>query len=150
MARAAPTSGASLAVEVDGLVETISAVQSLSRDFERPAANAELRRAAGRCASVLANVELPAAAAASGVPVAPKVARSIRVRSDRLPVVQITAPGILWGSEHGPKSSPNRFAVPARSSGYWIAPAVDRFGAGEAVVAYRRAVYEILHARGLI
>jgi hypothetical protein len=125
------------------------AVQKLGRDFERPAANAELRRAAGRCASSLSRA-LAAAAASSGVPVAPKVARSIRVRSDRLPVVSITGPGTLWGSEHGPKSSPNRFAVPARSSGYWIAPTVDRFGSGEAVVNYRRAVYEILHASKLI
>jgi hypothetical protein len=149
VARAAPTSGAGLAVEIDGLVETMRAVQSLSRDFERPAANAELRRAAGRCASSLSG-RLAGAAAASGVPVAPKVARSIGVRSDRLPVVSITGPGTLWGSEHGPKSSPNHFAVPSNSSGYWITPTVNRFGSGEAVVAYRRAVFEILHARGLV
>jgi len=138
-----------LSIEVDGLMETIRAVNGLERELERPAANKELRAAARSCAAVLV-VELARAAASSGVPVARKVARSLRVKTDRLPVVAIAGPGILWGSEHGPKSSPNRFAVGPNLAGYWITPTVDRFASSGAIVAYRRAVYEVLHRSGLI
>ena len=81
---------------------------------------------------------LRASASASGVPVAPRVARSVTVKQGRRPTVSIGgsqavgrggAPAykLAWGSEHGPAEGAdvNHFAVP-RSAGYWIKPAVDR------------------------
>jgi hypothetical protein len=152
---------ANVSTEIDGLAETIKAVQTLEREYARPAANKQLRAAARECATPLA-AALTVAASASGVPVAPRVARSIRVKSDRLPVVTIggatkvgsgkrsAAAALVWGSEQGPKSEPNRFAVDANPAGYWIAPTVARFGEGPAVEAYKRAVYEILKDAGLL
>lgn len=161
MARARPSSGAGVSVEIAGLTETLKAVNGLEREFERPAANKELRTAARECATPLAGA-LVAAAAASGVPVAPRVARSIRVKSDRLPAVSIggakkvgtgkraAAAALVWGAEQGPKSDPNRFAVAPNRAGYWIAPTVARFAGGPAIETYKRAVYEILHRAGLV
>ena len=156
MARGRTTGG--LTIEVDGLTETLKAFQTLEREFARPAANAQLRDAAGRCAEGLRG-ELVRAASSSGVPVAPRVARSIRVKRDRIPVVSIggatrvgrtggQAGSLVWGSEQGPKGAVNHWGVPP-SSGYWIAPAVKRFGDGDAVTVYKRAVYEILRDSGL-
>jgi hypothetical protein len=159
--RARGKPGAGLALEIDGLQETIKAVQGLEREYERPAANKELRAAAKECATPLA-ADLVRAALASGVPVAPRVAQSIRVKSDRLPVIQIggakkvgtgkrgAAAALVWGSEQGPKSEPNRFAVAPNSAGYWIAPTVARFADGPAIDAYKRAVYETLKRAGLV
>ncbi len=147
-------------VEVEGMVETLGAVRGLEADL-RKQTNTELRQVARTCATVLA-AQLARAAASSGVPVAPRVARSIRVKSDRLPVVSIGGPkkvgtgkrgaaaALVWGSEQGPKSEPNRFAVGPNSAGYWIAPTVARFASNEAVELYKRAVYETLHAHGLV
>jgi hypothetical protein len=148
-----------LSLEVDGLVETLAATKALERELERPAANRELRVAGKRCASVLAG-ELAIAAGASGVPVAPRVARSIRPKSDRIPVVSIGgatrvgargAPAgvLVWGSEQGPKGDVNHWGV-APSSGYWIAPTVARFASSGALVAYRVAVADVLRRFGLI
>lgn len=150
---------AGLSIEVAGLTETLRAVNGLSRDLERPAANTELRDAAGRCASELSR-DLVMAAGASGVPVAPRVARSIQVKRDRLPVVSVggstrvgrrgaPAGALVWGSEQGPKGSVNHWGVPP-SSGHWIAPAVERFKGAAAVRTYTRAVFEILRHWKLI
>lgn len=157
MPRARTTGVAS--VELDGLTETLKAVQGLSADLERPAANSELRGAAGVCAGGLAR-KLAAAAASSGVPVAPRVARSIRVKRDRIPVVSIGGPRkvgargapagrLVWGSEHGPKSDVNHFGV-APGPGYWIRPTVAAFRADEAVAEYKRAVYAVLRKHRLL
>ena len=151
---------AGLSLEVDGMTETLGAVRGIADALERKETNAELRRAARTCATVLAG-QLARAAESSGVPVAPRVASSIRVKSDRLPVVTIggpkkvgagkgTAAALVWGSEQGPKSDPNRFAVSPNPGGYWIAPTVARFQGSEAITAYKRAVYEILHDHGLL
>lgn len=156
MARGRTTGG--LSVEIDGLLETLKATQGVERAL-RSEVNAELRGAARTCAGRLVEW-LKAAAAACGVPVAPLVARSIRVKSDRIPVVSIggarrvgrhgTYAGVLaWGSEQGPKGAPNRFAVAPKLAGYWIGPTVARFGASEAVLIYRRAIFDILHRYGL-
>ena len=157
MARARTTG--SLTIEVDGLQETLKAVQQLERAFARPEANGKLRDAAGRCASELKD-DLVRAASSSGVPVAPLVARSIRVKRDRIPVLSIggatrvgrygaSAGSLVWGSEQGPKGAVNHWAVPP-SSGYWIAPTVERFGKGGALTIYKRAVYDVLHDSGLV
>jgi len=150
-----------LAVEMEGMAETLKAVNGLERELARPAANKELRQAARSCATVLAG-QLARAAASSGVPVAPRVASSIRVKSDRLPVVSIggarkvgtgkrgAAAALVWGSEQGPKSDPNHWGVEANPAGYWIAPTVERFGSDQAIERYRRAVFEVLHGAGLV
>jgi len=147
-------------VEIDGLMETLGAIRGLQSDL-RTQANSELRGSARECANVLA-VELARAAQSSGVPVAPRVARSIRVKSDRLPVVSIggaarvgtgkraNAGALVWGSERGPASDPNRFAVSPNGGGYWIAPTVERFGRSDAVESYKRAVFDTLHRYGLV
>lgn len=156
MARARTTGVAS--VELDGLVETLRAFQGLEADL-RPEANKELRGAARVCATGLAT-NLVRAAAGSGVPVARRVASSIRVKSDRVPVVTIggakkvgaggaPAGSLVWGSEQGPKTEPNHWAI-APSSGAWIKPTVARFQADEAVVVYKRAVYELQRKHGLV
>jgi hypothetical protein len=148
---------AGLAIEVDGIFETLKAVRGVQADL-RPSANNELRDAADTVASGLAS-DLVAAAASSGVPVAPRVARSIRVKRDRIPVLSIGGPApvgrtggaagsLVWGSEQGPKGSINHFGVPA-SSGYWIAPTVERAGS-KAADDYRRAVARIFRRYGLI
>ena len=149
-----------VSIEMDGLVETLGAFRALSGDL-RSETNAELRAAAGVCAGGLVR-QLVAAASSSGVPVAPRVARSIRVKSDRIPVISIGgatkvgtgkrghAGALVWGSEQGPKSDPNRFAVSPNSAGYWIAPTVARFASDDAIEVYKRAVYDLLKKNGLV
>lgn len=147
-----------VSLEIDGLMETLQAFKGLELEL-RKEANGELRQAGQACARVLA-VELKSAAAASGVPVAPRVARSIRAKSDRIPVVSIggatrvgrrgaPAGSLVWGSEQGPKGSTNHWAV-APSSGYWIAPTVKAFADNGAVPIYLRAVVDVERKYGLI
>lgn len=150
-------------VEMDGMMETIQSVRGIADALERKETNKELRQAARSCATRLA-ADLVRAADASGVPVAPRVAKSVRVKGDRVPVVSIGGPkrvgtgkghrasaaAILWGSEQGPKSEPNHFAVAPNPAGYWIAPTVERFGNSDALPIFQRAVYEILHEHGLV
>jgi hypothetical protein len=148
-----------VSLEIDGLIETIGAVRGLESDL-RSQTNKELRTAARECATRLA-ANLSRAAEQSGVPVAPRVAKSIRVKSDRVPVVVVGGPkkvgsgkrgaaaALVWGSEHGPKSDPNRFGVAPDPAGYWIAPTVAAFSGSQALSVYKRAVYEILRERGL-
>lgn len=140
-----------MSVEMPGMLDTIQAVRNVAAEL-RPEANTKLRAAAGECAAPLV-ADLRSAAASSGVPVAPKVARSIRIKRDRIPVVSIGGGKVgplLWGSEQGPKSDPNRFAVGPNPAGYWIAPTVARFADGPAIATFQRAVYEILHDVGLV
>lgn len=149
---------ASAGVEVDGLVETLSAFKALEADL-RKEANSELRVAARQCATVLAG-QLARAAAGSGVPVAPRVARSIKVKSDRIPVVMIgggmkvgargaSAAKLVWGSEQGPKGATNHWGVPP-SAGYWIAPTVQAFQGDESVAIFKRAIVDLQRRHGLI
>jgi hypothetical protein len=118
-----------------------------------------IRDAAGQCASELLPF-LEASARSSGVPVAPRVARSMRVKRDRLPVVSIggatpvgrrgaRAGALVWGSEQGPKGSVNHFAV-SPGPGYWIAPAVEAFKRGRAVATFQRALTVIFRRYGLL
>lgn len=147
-------------MEVDGLTDTLAAFRGLEADL-RKQANSELRSAAKTCAAVLAG-QLERAALASGVPVAARVAQSIRVKSDRIPVVTIGGPkkvgtgkrgqaaALVWGSEQGPKGDVNHFAVGPNTAGYWIAPTTARFQSSEAITVYRRAVFETMKAHGLV
>jgi len=145
-------------VEIEGIFETLAATKELERGL-RIETNGKIRTAAKTCASVLA-VQLARAASGSGVPVASRVARSIRVKSDRIPVVSIggayrvgrsggSAGALVWGSEQGPKGAINHFAVPP-SSGYWIAPTVEAFARDEALTIYKRAIVDLLQETGLL
>lgn len=146
-----------LSIEFEGLFETLQAVRGVQADL-RPEVNGKLRDAAGVSAGELA-LELARAAGASGVPVAPLVARSIRVKRDRIPVVSIggamrvgrrgaAAGSLVWGSEQGPKGRVNHWAVPP-NPGYWIAPAVERYG-GKALERFRSAVADVFREYGLL
>jgi hypothetical protein len=137
-------------------METLKAVRGVQADL-RPGVNNELRDAAGSSADGL-KTALTAAASSSGVPVAPRVARSIRVLRDRIPVVSIggsasvgrrgaPAGRLVWGSEQGPKGSINHWGVPP-GSGYWIKPAVERYSR-TALEDFKRAVYVIFRKHGL-
>ena len=141
-------------VEVEGLVETLAAFKALDADL-RAEANSELRTAARQAAGVLVG-QLQLAAAGSGVPVAPRVAGSIKVKNDRIPAVQIggskrvgrrgaPASALLWGSEHGG----HNFAAAAGGS-YWIQPTVQAFQRDEAVTIYKRAIVDLQKRHGLI
>jgi len=145
-------------MEVDGLTDTLKAFQALDMDLRRQA-NGRLRQAAAECARKLV-AALGSAAASCGVPVAPLVARSLRVQNDRLPSVTVggnrkvgrygaPASRLVWGSEQGPKSEVNRFGVPP-STGYWLAPTVSRFRADDAVAVYKRAVYDLMSEHRLV
>jgi hypothetical protein len=143
-----------MSIQIEGLTETLRAVSGLEADLRRTA-NGQLRQAAGEIAAQGVGL-VRSSAAACGVPAAPLVASTARVKSDRLPSIQIGGPrkvgrygapaaALLWGTEHGG----HNFAAGA-SSGYWIKPAVDRLKAGPAVEAYKRAVAAILARWGLL
>jgi len=145
-----------VSVSVEGALETVQAIRGVQADL-RPTVNGELRDAAGSSADELAN-ELKSSAGSSGVPVAPRVARSIRVVRDRIPSVSIgggmpvgrtggRASDLVWGSEQGPKGDVNHFGVPP-GAGYWIKPAVDRYGR-KALGNFQRAVDAIVRKHGL-
>ena len=140
-------------LESEGLMETLKAFQGLEADL-RKEANAELRAAAKTCAGELATA-LKVAAAGSPTPVAARVAKSIKVKSDRIPVVSIggsrkvgrygaPAAALVSGSEEGGKN----FAAP-KGGAYWIAPTVERFGSSGAIRPYRAAVDELVRKWGL-
>jgi len=150
---------ARVSVDVQGVQETLKAFSGLEADL-RKTANGELRAAAKECAGALV-VDLQAAAGGSGVPVARRVAASIKVKSDRIPVVSIGGPkrvgvrggsagALLWGSERGPAGPVNHFGVAQNAAGYWIAPTVERFASSKAPDVYRRKVYEIMRKWGLV
>lgn len=155
-----PRQTGGVALEVDGLMDTLKAFNALEADLKKTA-NGELRQAAAECATGLAG-SLVMAAASSGVPVASRVARSIKVKTDRIPVVTIggamkvgtgkrgNAGSLVWGSEQGPKSDPNHFGVAPSSAGYWIAPTVTKFGDGPALQRYKRAVYDLMKRHRLV
>ena len=148
-------------VELEGMTETLKAVRGISDALERKETNKQLRGAARECATHLA-ADLARAAQASGVPVAPRVAKSIKVKSDRLPVVAIGGPkkvgtgkrgsaaALFWGSEHGPTSDPNHFGVAPNSVGYWVAPTVERFRSSQAIPVFQRAVVDIFREHRLL
>jgi hypothetical protein len=141
-------------VETPGLFETLKATQGLEADLRRTA-NGELRAIARTCAGELAT-ELKQAAASSPTPQARLMAPTIRVKSDRIPVVSIggsrrvgrhktPAARLVWGSESGGRN----FRAPAGGS-YWIKPTVERFASSGALKSYRRGVYDILRKWRLV
>jgi hypothetical protein len=140
-------------IQSEGVFETMKAIQGIAADL-RPGVNNDLRDEAGRQAGALVT-DLQASASSSGVPVAPRVARAIRVVRDRIPAVSVgggmgvgargaPASDLLWGSEHGG----HNFAAAGGASGYWIKPAVDR-SKRTALAGFERAVDHIIRKHGL-
>lgn len=147
-----------LSIEVDGLKETLKAVSHVEAEL-RPTVNSMIRDAADRCAGELVPL-LAAAAASSPTPVARRVARSIKVKRDRMPTVSIggnvpvgaggaRAGVLVWGSEKGPAGPVNHFGAPP-AAGYWIKPAVERFQQGPAVKVYLDAIAATFREAGLL
>ena len=119
-------------ITVEGARETEHALSAVGDDLKPGGAVDEL---AGNTVAELLAPALVAAAAASGVPVASRVARSVRVQAGARPTVSVGgsqavgragAPAyrLVWGSERG-GYDPNHFVV-GRGPGYWIKPTVDR------------------------
>lgn len=140
-------------VETKGLEETKAAFDELTATLH------EIDKGELRAASVAAAGELVgalrAAAAGSGVPVASRVAESVRPKAGGWPGVTIggaipvgrggaIAAKLLWGSERGPAGEPNRFGVSPNAGGYWIAPTTAAFKAGPAMARFRETVDKLI------
>ena len=128
--------------------------------------NAQLRVAAKECATELAML-LKVNYAGAPAPQTQLVAVSVKVKSDRTPVVQIggkkkvgrayksrkggtvRAPAgqLLWGVEYG--DNKGRFAA-RNAAGYWIKPTVKQFAETGAIANYKKAVYQILTDAGVL
>lgn len=143
-----------LTYDMRDVLKVLEALRGVEADLRRQT-NTELRAAAGRCATGLVG-ELRSAGAASATPQGRLVAQTVRIKSDRLPAVQLggrarvgsrgTSAGVLvWGSERGGRNFP-----PGPGGPYWIDPTVRRFEQGRAPDEYRRAVTSILSRRGVL
>lgn len=143
------------AIDTRDVIPLLKALQGVSKEL-RVASNRRLREAAATCARGLV-VDLRSAADHSQTPQAALVARTLRVKGDRIPVVTVggsrrvgsrrtPAGRLVWGSEHGGRN----FAAPPNDSGYWIAPTVDRYARGSAVDTYRAAVASVLRDAGVL
>lgn len=128
--------------------------------------NAQLRVAAKECASELAML-LKVNFVGAPAPQTKLVELSVRVKSDRTPVVQIggkkkvgraynsrkggkvraSAGQLLWGVEYG--DAKGRFAA-RNPQGYWIKPTVKQFAETGAIPKYKTAVIRILNDAGVL
>jgi hypothetical protein len=142
-----------VSVKVEGVEETLAAVRGLGADL-RKEANSEIRVAAKQAAGVLVGA-LQAAAAGAATPVASRVARSVKVKSDRYPTVSIGGSARVGrrgapAAElvHGSESGGSHFAAAAGGS-YWIAPTVERFRSSAAIPIFSRAIDAIVRRHGI-
>lgn len=145
-------------VDMQGLAETQRGLDELQAALARPSSG-KLRATSTALTGELAGM-LRAAAASSGVPVAARVAKSIKPASrGSWPAVQVggavpvgrygaIAAKLLWGSERGPAGDPNRFAVEPNAAGYWIAPTVRLFKDGPGMRAFTAAVDALISSAG--
>ena len=135
-------------IDTSDVLPLLAALRGVDKEL-RQNTNRRLRQAAGDASRGLIP-ELQAAASSSATPQARIVAASVRIKSDRLPAVQVggsrrighrrtPAGRLLWGSEVGGRN----FAAPTGGA-YWIAPTVDSYARRGALEAYRRAVAGIL------
>lgn len=128
--------------------------------------NAQLRVAAKECAGELAML-LKMNVIGAPAPQTKLVAASVKVKSDRTPVVQVggtkkvgrayksrkggtrRAPAgqLLWGVEYGDKHG--RFSA-RNPDGNWIKPTVKQFSETGAIPKYKKAVVAILTDAGVI
>jgi hypothetical protein len=145
-------------VETEGLEETKAAFDELRKGLDAIDAG-ELRAASVEASTELA-ARLRAAASSSGVPVAPRVAQSVRPKLGGWPGVTIgggvpvgrrgaIAAKLLWGSETGPAGDPNHFAVAPNAAGYWITPTTKAFKSGPGMARFRDAVDKLIHRTNL-
>ena len=145
-------------VETSGLEETKAAVDELRASLDAIDAG-ELRAASVEASQALA-AALRASASSSGVPVAPRVAQSVRAKAGGWPGVTIggaiavgrrgaIAAKLLWGSETGPAGDPNHFGVAPNPAGYWIGPTTKAFKAGPAMGLFQKAVDALVRKSGL-
>lgn len=140
--------GVTTTIDTSDVLPLLAALRGVDAELRRNT-NRRLRQAAGDASRGLVPI-LRGAGAGAATPQAAIVARTVRVKSDRLPAVQVggsrrvgrrrTPAGLLvWGSEGGGRN----FAAP-RGGSYWIAPTVDDYARRGALEAYRRAVAQIL------
>lgn len=144
-----------ISIDTRDVLPLLDALKTVSADLRRDS-NRRLREAAGECSRQLI-AELQIAAAASPTPQARLVASTLKVGSDRIPLVRVggsrrvghrkTPAGVLvWGSERGGRT----FVASPSGAGYWIAPTVKRFSSGRAVQTYQAAVAGILRDAGVL
>jgi hypothetical protein len=163
MARA--NRGPTVYVDDSDVQELFRALGKVNADL-RKNTNAQLRLAAKECATDLAML-LKINFAGAPAPQTDLVELSVRVKSDRTPVVQVggkkkvgrayqsrkggkvraSAGELLWGVEYGDKHG--RFA-PRNENGYWIKPTVRQFAETGAIAKYKTAVIRILTDAGVI
>jgi hypothetical protein len=142
----------SLTFDTSDIYALLGELRGVEADLRRNA-NAELRQAAGEASRRLLPL-LARSAAGSARGQAALVASSAKVKSDRIPAVQIggskkvgrrgTQAGVLlWGSEHGGRNFPG-------GGGSWIDPAVHAFEQSGAPEVYLAAVNRILSNHGVL
>jgi hypothetical protein len=141
--------GVAPTIDTSDLLPLMAALKGVDTEL-RQNTNRRLRQAASQASSGLVPI-LRGAGTSAVTPQAALVARTVRVRSDRLPSVQLggsrrvghrktPAGRLVWGSEQGGRN----FAAPSGGS-YWIAPTVDSYARRGALETYRTAVAQILH-----
>jgi hypothetical protein len=146
--------GVAPTIDTSDVLPLLAALKSVDKEL-RVNTNRRLRQAAGDASRGLVPL-LRAAGASSPTPQAALVARTVRIRSDRIPAVQLggsrgvghrrtPAGRLVWGSEGGGRN----FAA-ASGGSYWIAPTVDRYARAGALEPYRAAVAAILHDAGVL
>jgi hypothetical protein len=161
----ARSTGPTVYVDDSDVQQLLRALGKVNADLRKDT-NAQLRVAAKECANELAML-LKVNFAGAPAPQTKLVELSVRVKSDRTPVVQVggkkkvgrayksrkggtvRAPAgqLLWGVEYGDHKG--RFA-PRNADGYWIKPTVKKFAETGAIANYKKAVYQILRDAGVL
>ena len=161
---------AKTAIQVEG-IEAVQAVLAHIAKDKLSMARGALRDGSQKIATEHLIPALKAGAAASGVPMAPKIAETARARKDRIVYVQVGAvnpklsgfssksrdaagrtfrTALALGSNYGPTDPEvNHYAVGRTRSGHWVQPTVNSAGTHRRVQdAYRRLLADILHRYG--
>jgi hypothetical protein len=131
------------AVTVKGVRE-VQAVLDQIATVHLDMAKRELRDGTQQIAQQALIPILKRGAAASGVPIAARMADTARARKDRMVLVRVGAVNpklsgfrrgqgkykttLALGSNYGPKGDVNNYAVPRNPSGHWVQPTVNSDG----------------------
>lgn len=167
--------GAALVVSIEGVDESLRILTRAGaqlRGLDTGAvymSNATLRRRARVLAETLARTTIAPLLMRGAAPQSRAMARTLRTRSDRRPVVAIGAvapplsgwrPGnpanrrrrgsLAWGVERGPHpaAARNYYGIPRRDSGYVIGPNL-RLITARVAPQYRGIVLDALRAAGV-
>jgi hypothetical protein len=146
--------GVAPVVDTSDVIPLLAALKSVDKEL-RVNSNRRLRQAAGTASQGLVPL-LRAAALSAQTPQAALVARTVRVKSDRVPAVQLggssrvgrrgtPAGRLVWGSEGGGRN----FQAPSGGS-YWVQPTVSDYARRGALETYRAAVAAILSDAGVL